>query len=179
MKKILSLFLVFCLTFICSLSSFAASELNSIPEKPVNFGNPVEVRTYYDEESKSNVTERIYFVPTKQGATLRDKSGAGWYKNEKEILWNNSSTTATTYYVKGYFKWGDGKVSVSSATKGFENLPSSAKVSNESFDYGTDRYAGIGSKNAYIRWSFRAKTPISLSSEYSILLRVSENGNLI
>ena len=48
----------------------------------IDFGEPIEVRTYEDE-NEYTVVEKTYFVAGQEGITPYDKSGNGWYKNEK------------------------------------------------------------------------------------------------
>lgn len=173
MKKILSLFLVFCLTFICSLSSFAASEPNSIPEKPVNYGNPVEVRTYYDEELDGIVTERIYFVPDEPGISLYDYAGAGYCKKEKTFHW--SSGEVMTYYAQGYFRWAtDMGVEVSEETGGYENLPQNCSVISENVTTST---GGWSTKNASVTYKLRTRSAVSDGRNFTVTITVDENGN--
>lgn len=175
MKKILSVFLVLCLTFICSLSSFAAIEPNSISEEPVNFGNPVEVRTYYDEESKSTVTERIYFVPDESGATpysSGDKTGSGWFKNEKTHVWN--AGTRMTYYAKGYFKWKDGNISVSNPSGGYGNMPPKCSVRSEDVSTGS---GGLFTKNASVTYTLKTNSDIGDVRTFKVTIKVDANGN--
>lgn len=175
MKKILSLFLVLCLTFICSLSSFAATEPNNIPEKPVNYGNPVDVRTYYDEELGSTVTERIYFVPSESGVapySFGDKTGEGWFKNEKTANWNSGARM--TYYAEGYFKWKDGNISVSNASGGYDNMPPKCSVRSEDVSTGS---GGLFTKNAYVTYKLTVNGDMGTVRNLSVTIKVDANGN--
>lgn len=125
---------------------------------------------------KSVVIERLYFY-SNSGSTARDKSGTGWYKNEKTYKW--SSGTETTYYAQGFFTWGDGEVSVSSPTGNINNVPSSVTISNKNTSSGTGKYGYLFNNFAYVTFSCKAENQIGIVNNFSVTIRISESGNSI
>lgn len=175
MKKLSTLVMTVIILFttLSPLQGYAAQK-----SEPADYGKPVEVRTYQEEDG-STVTEKIYFVPdtANGGISLYSTSGSGWYKNEKQHTWG--SGTVMTYYAKGYFTWGNGNVRVSSPSGSVSGVPSTAKVSNRITTSGTGKYAGIFNKYAYVTFSFSVTNLIGLTSNYSVTVRVSQSGNNI
>ena len=154
-------------------SLFYAEEVKTPPS---DFGTPIEINTY--EEEDVTVVEKIYFVADENNSSLsRAKSGCGWYKNEKTYKW--SSGTVMTYYAQGYFVWGNGEVSVSSASGGVNNVPSTVTVNSEKTTSGTGKYAWIFNDFAYVTYKLKVTNMIGISSDFSVTIRVSESGNLI
>lgn len=174
-KKLVAMLL--CLSMVIAASATVNA---SASETVIDYGDPIEVLTYIDEDG-CQVTERIYFKPDNNstGITLFSSSGSGWYKNEKELTWDNGLSRSTYYYAEGYFKWGDGDVSVSNASGGWDYIPSNATTSNRSLTSGTGRYVGIFNKYAYVTFSFTVTNVIGLSRDCSVTIRISESGNNI
>ncbi|MDE7130750.1 MAG: hypothetical protein K2O65_02990 [Lachnospiraceae bacterium] len=140
---------------------------------PTDFGSPISVTTYTDNDG-SVITERIYFY-SDSASTLRDKSGSGWYKNEKTKEWSDGTTT---YYAQGYFVWGDGEVSVSSPSGGASDVKG-ITLSNKNLSSGTGKYGYLFNNYAYVTYSFKATNIVGLSDNYSVTIRISESGNAI
>ena len=140
---------------------------------PADFGEPVNVITY-EEEDGVIVTESIYFY-SDSSSTLRDKSGSGWYKNEKTKKWSDGTTT---YYAQGFFVWGDGEVSVSNCSGGASEV-SGITISNAKVIHGTGKYGQLFNNYAYVTYSATFTNPLSISQELSVTIRVSESGNAI
>lgn len=175
MKKLSTLVMTVIILFttLSPLQGYAAQK-----SEPTDYGKPVEVKTYQEEDG-STVTEKIYFVPdtAKGGISLYSTSGSGWYKNEKQQTW--SSGKVMTYYAKGYFTWGNGNVRVSLPSGSVSGVPSNVTISNRKTSSGTGKYAGVFNKYAYVTFSFSAKNFIGLTSNYSVTVRVSQSGNNI
>lgn len=72
----------------------------SIPVAPTDFGLPISVTTYEDEEG-CVVTERIYFY-SDTSSKLRGKSGEGWYRNEKTHEWKAGAVTTYCIGIWGF-----------------------------------------------------------------------------
>lgn len=177
MKHLISLVLgiVMCLTL--AIPAFALSTDPVTPEEPKDYGDPVHETTYYDEDIDAEVTERIYFVPG-DSITYDGKSGNGWYKNEKTFHWGASTNTTTTF-AKGYFVWGDGEVSVSSPSGGYDWFPSASTITKEELSSGTGKYGYVFNNFAYVTYTFKFTAEMGGSYDNSVTIRVSESGNLI
>lgn len=169
-KKIISLIIIITVALSPMANVYAAEY---IQEQQVDFGAPIKVISYVDEDGY-HVTERTYF---KADSLQRDKSGSGTFRNEKDFNWSDGSVT--TYWAQGYFTWGDGDVSVSRATGGCSKLPEKCTVSNKKTEDGTGRYAGVFNKYAYVTFSCTFKNVIYETSNRSVTIRVSESGNTI
>lgn len=171
--KVLScLTAILAVLFSSHVSLYASPDSNKrVP--PDDFGSPVNVITYIDDDG-CTVTEKMYLVLDEK--QTRDKSGSGWYKNEKTKEWTGGSTS--TYYAQGYFTWGDGDVSVTSASGGISSV-SGITISNRSTTSGTGRYGYLFNKYAYVTFSCTATNSIGLSQDFSVTIRVSESGNTI
>lgn len=146
------------------------------PTAPGDFGAPVSVTTYEDENG-CTITERLYFYSDSKTAA-RDKSGEGWYKNEKTYTWDGDGRV-TTYYAQGYFVWGNGEVSVSNESGGISNLPDYATVSDEKTVTEYGQYALIFNHYAAAKYSCTLTTPFGLKQNLSVTIRISESGNAI
>lgn len=176
MKRIISSIMAVAFAFTLAaypLTNVSAAE--SIPPAPDDFGDPISVTTYVEEDG-SIVTERIYFYSEAGSNLLRDTSGYGWYRNEKEHEWTSGSVT--TYYAQGYFVWGNGDVSVSSPSGGASQV-SGITLSNQSLTSGTGRYAFIFNKYAYVTYSFTTTTQYNRTANFSVTIRISQSGNNI
>lgn len=167
-RSIVTLALVFVLFPVAHVN---AEESVSLP--PTDFGEPVNVVTYEDEDG-AIVTERIYFY-SDSSSTLRDKSGSGWYKNEKTKKWSDGTTT---YYAQGFFVWGDGKVSVSNCSGGASDV-SGITISNAKVTHGTGKYGQLFNNYAYVTYSATFTNPLGIPQDLSVTIRVSESGNTI
>lgn len=177
MKKCLSIIISLCVLFSLCAHAFAADDYAPAPEAPSDFGEPLQETTYCDEDG-NQITERVYFVPD-VGTTFDGKSGRGWYKNEKEHHFNNSNNFVTKYYAQGYFVWGDGAVSVSSPSGGYDKLPSGWEVVTEDVSTGTGKYGAIFNNYAYVAYKLIIKSNIGSTQDLSVTIRVSESGNTI
>lgn len=174
-RLFMSMFLSFLMLFMTlsySVNVFA-SEPEDTVSPPDDFGNPISVTTYVDEDG-STVTEKVYIV-IDDGMT-RSKSGSGWYKNEKAEEWAGGGVS--TYYAQGFFTWGDGDVSVSNASGGISSV-SGITVSNSDTSSCTGRYGYVFNKFAYVTFSCTVTNPLGMSQDLSVTIRVSESGNTI
>ncbi len=165
-------FLIVFMTFSNSIQAFAIEEETSFGP-PEDFGNPVSVTTYIDEDG-SAVIEKAYVVLDDRMS--RSKSGSGWYKNEKIKEWVGGSVS--TYYAQGYFTWGDSDVSVSNISGGISSV-SGITISNRKTSSGTGKYGYLFNKFAYVTFSCTATNPAGMSHDLSVTIRVSESGNTI
>lgn len=148
-----------------------------------DYGEPINVTTYVDEETGCVITERLYFCPDTTEydnvmVSVRSASGSGWFKNEKEIKWAGSDNKST-YYAQGYFTWGNGNVSVSNESGGIDYIPSLQSISNEETKTGHGQYLGIFNNYATVTYSFTMTSAVGMSTDYSVTVRVSESGNQI
>lgn len=173
LKKIITgiVTLSFVLTMLPTINVQAAE---TTPITPTDFGEPISVTTYVEEDG-STITERLYFCPDNSSLS-RDKSGAGWYKNEKTKKWTSGETT--TYYAEGYFMWGDSDVEVISPN-GNASEVSNVTLSNQSLEYGKGKYGYLFNDFAYVTYSFTTTTEFGISNDLSVTIRVSESGNAI
>lgn len=182
MKKLLTLMLSLILVFSISMPICAASEPTQPAQTeqpaPLNFGDPISETSYYDEELGATVTECTYFVPDKSISTFDDKSGRGWYKNERTYYWTASDKETKTY-AQGYFIWGDGAVSVSNETGGYDYFPSNSTITEEGLSSGTGKYGFVFNNFAYVTYTFKFTTQFGGKFDYSVTIRVSESGNAI
>lgn len=182
MKRLISFFLTFALLASLSIPVLAFNpeniESDIIPPEPNDYGEPIKESTYYDEDIEATITERTYFVPD-AAFTFSDKSGSGWFKNEKTYYgWTGNAST--TYYAKGYFTWGDGKSSVSNWSGGYDWLPDNFKVTSEEVTHGTGQYGYVFNNFAYVTYDLLVYSAYGASGkEFSVTIRVSENGNPI
>lgn len=174
MKKVLSILFASIIMFI----SMPACQSKAAERAPSDFGDPIKVLEYDDEEG-NHVVERIYFVPANSSAiSLYDNtSGEGWYKSEKEHTWDGYGTM--TYYAQGYFVWGDGDVTCTEMSGGVENVPSNVKISKKTTTGGSGRYGFVFNKYASVTFSFTATTDYGIEKDFSVMVRVSESGNNI
>lgn len=178
MKKFIKVLAVALVMFSTTLTTTAQAAVKESTIVPKNFGEPIEVNTY-EEEDGSIVTEKIYFLPDagSSGIMPLSKSGKGWYKNEKIHKWGNG--TKMKYYAQGYFTWGNGKASVKNASGGVSNVPSKIKVSNKKTTTSTGQYAWVFNHYAQVNFSFTTTNQIGLQNDFSVTIRVSESGNMI
>jgi hypothetical protein len=175
-RLLMCMFLTFLMVFMplsYSINAFAA-ETEDMVSPPDNFGEPISVTTYIDDDGFA-VTEKVYVVL--DDGMARSKSGAGWYKNEKTKEWESGSVS--TYYAQGYFTWGDGDVSVSYASGSISSSGSNITVSNRNTSSGTGRYGYVFNKYAYVTFSCTATNAAGMSQDLSVTIRVSESGNTI
>ena len=155
-----------------------------VPAAPANyeveFGDPIRILEYVDEYG-NEVTEKIYFCPiagTSGSISFLDaddsidvsgSGGAGWYQNEKKL--DNSRDQPTYIYVKAYFTWKDGDVSVSNASGWVEGLASGVKVISESVTTGTDSALFTG-KYAYAKYSLTTQNLMTIKQNDSVAVKV-------
>lgn len=172
-RKLLSFILAFSILMGCTMPTFAYETSNQIATPSNNLGKLVDEKSYYDDATDSTVTERIYFTPDLSGPTSRAVSGKGWYTNEISQVW--SGRTAK-YYVKAYFKWGSGKISVSNPTKWQSNHPSDIKIVSDSVSTNVNWhwFHDCG----YVKRTIKFKNFIGNYYERTITMRVnSTNGS--
>lgn len=179
-RKLLSMVLV-CVMVLSLCVTASAAGVSGIPAEPKDYGDPIRESTYLDEEIGAIVTERSYFVPDQTGITTFAKSGRGWYKNEKTFSWSGAPEghETTTIYAKGYFVWGDGDVSVSSPSGGYDYMSPLATINKSKTTSGTGKYAGLFNKYAYVTYDLAFTNVVGIKKSYSVTIRVSESGNLI
>lgn len=150
-------------------------EMENVPSAPEDFGEPISVTTYVAEDGHT-VTERVYFYSDNGSNLLRDKSGSGWYRNEKSEEWKSGNKT--TYFAQGYFEWGDGKVIVAWPTGGASEV-NGITISNENTESGIGKYGLVFNEYAYVTYSCTATSMWGKSTNLSVTIRVSESGNTI
>ena len=184
MRKLLAFILTLVTTSLLCVSAVAVDgenmENSLVP--PVDYGNPIQETTYFDEDLNATVTERMYFVPDSISAYGSDV-GSGWCKKEKTFTWGDRKTT-TTYYAEGYFRWGDGDVSVSQPRGGYDYIPSNWYVESQDTEDGTGHYAQIFNKYAYVKYDLviienDSIFPGNNAKSFSVTCRISESGNPI
>lgn len=172
-KRFISLVLAMVMVFaLLPIENVSAAEMKEISVE--EFGTPISTTTYYDQDLDCTVTEKMFFLPD---SNARTSSGAGTFRNEKTFEW--SSGTISTYYAQGYFTWGNGNVSVTNPTGGIINVPSQCSVSNPQITHGTGRYGLIFNKYAYVTFSCTVTSVLSMSTDLSVTVRISESGNAI
>ena len=173
-KKILTMSLFALTLFTLPLTTKASTEKESLVvnqnKEPKTYGTPISESSYTDENG-AKITEQIYFVPantnTNSICSVCDSSsvsGEGWYKKERTHEWN--SKTKMKYWVKGYFKWGNGKVSLTKSSKGISNVPKKVKLSN----------VVKSNSNNSVKLSFTATTPAGNKQKFSVKIKVTSRG---
>lgn len=181
MKKAISLFVSVAMMTCLFVPAFADSA-----EEPV-FGEPIQVISYVDENG-NNVVEKIYFAPDagSDGLTvspngdvsvMAEASGSGWYQKEKKI---SSTKDKVTIYVKAYFVWGYGDVSVSNEDGWYEGIDANSytKVTRTDVTKGTGRFVGIFNKYAYAEYYIAMTSYIGSTWSETVRVTVSESGNV-
>ena len=179
MKRFLSVITALCLLFTICSPAFA-SDAAFVPAEPEDYGDPIQVTTFYDEELEATITQCTYFVPTTSAnsTTYDGKSGEGWYKNVDSFVWNSGAKT--TYYVKGYFKWGNGKSEVSNASGGYDFIPPEYSQRMEKTETGKGQYGFIFNHYSYATYTVSVTEPrTGLPKTFTVTIRVSESGNTI
>lgn len=152
------------------------AEKKSFP--PTDFGKPISTNTYL--ENGVLVSEKIYFVEDisfSSTFTSRSTTKSGWYKNERSHTWSDG--TVMKYYAQGYFRCADGKVSVSSASGGVNNVPAKVTISNKSVTSGTGKYGLLSKKYAYAQYTFTATNYIGNKTNFKAIIKVNEDGDII
>ena len=178
MRILLSVLICLSLTFSMAVNAQADEKVSisqTLTQLPNNRWRTVRVKEYYDEELGCVVTETTEVITNNR---LKSKSGSGTYKNTKEFTWDNN-TSKSSYYAQGYFKWGNGEVSVSSPTGNINNLPANATIEDSNISSGTGKYGFVFNKYAYVTYSCTVKTVVGIKHDLSVSIRISENGNLI
>ncbi|MCI9367726.1 MAG: hypothetical protein HFF19_05535 [Oscillospiraceae bacterium] len=177
MKRVLSVMLAVCMSFTLCSFSYATDDFSFASEPPVDYGDPIQETTYYDEELDAEVTERIYFAPA-ESTMFSEKSGEGWYKNEKTYTGWDNGRKSTTYFVEAYFVWGNGDVSISQSRGGHDWHPSNWEVVSEKVTEGTGQYGWVFNKFAYATYKLDLEW-IGLTKNFEVTIRLSESGNMI
>lgn len=177
MKKILSSFIVSCLIFLCTGSVFAAEELQVSPnEPPIDYGEPISVETYFDEELNAFVTEKSYIVPVKSSTFQRSTDKTIWHKKEKDISTNGGQSTLTIF-AEGQFTYDGTTVSVDpdSVSGGYSGLGPIADDISEDITYGFKNPI-IGYDYAYVTYDFTYYSYGSTKHTYTVTAKVNRNG---
>ena len=175
--KLYAIVLCIVLAFSMAVPAFAAGNEPVIPPEPEDYGEPIQVTSYYDEELGVTVTERTYFVPDQPEISLLAEGGSGWFKKEAIFPWEGDPDTI--FYAQGYFTWGNGDVSVSSPSVGYDQIPRRCTLVSSNESHGTGRYAGIFNKYAYVTHTLTIKNMLNDPRTITVTCRVSESGNLI
>ena len=110
-------------------------------------------------------------------SVLSEKSGSGYYTKEDYAANTNNRLKM---FVKAYFVWGYGDVSVSDATGWYEGLEPGATttISNEKVTTGTGRFAGLFNKYAYAEYYFLTTNRFGAAQQNRVKITVSESGNI-
>lgn len=182
MKKCISLFLA--LAMICALATpaFATDVIpDNVPEVPTDFGDPIDEITYYDENRDAWITERTFFAPDSPEdaiVALNDDGGSGWFQKEYQFRWSGSGKI-TTAFARGYFRWGNGDVSVSNPSGGHDYFPSNLTITGQNVKTGTGRYGLIFNKYAYVTYTLGFINFINNYDAIEVTIRISQSGNNI
>lgn len=145
----------------------------NLNSEPISYGKPISESTYTDKDGVE-VTEKIYFVPTKPRNGMSNSietfdfkkatiSGEGWYKKEKVQKW---SAGETRYWVKGYFVWGNGESKLKNPQYYYTNTGRGVKIKD------------ISKKktNNSLTLSFKATTSFGMTQKLSVSLTVDSKG---
>lgn len=183
MKKILLSILALVMAFALAVPVFATNNDSAgIPEARTDLGELIDEVTYYDEELDATITERTYVLSGAEAGAitpLNDNTSPKWFTKEKIHQWSGSGKT-TTIYAKGYFSWGNGDVSVSNATGGYDYFPPSLTIVNAGPAVtGTGRYGLIFNKYAYVTYTVNYINFMNNAQSLSVTIRISESGNNI
>lgn len=171
LRKITTLIMSCMVMVIGTTTAFAFDTIN----EPENWGNPVSQRQYEDENG-TVILEKIYFDPDEEGIYTLSTSGKGQYKNEKTFLWDNGLSPSTTIYAQGYFVWGNGNVTVSNESGGYNYMPSSANITTNNAVPGT---GGFITKNAFVDYTLTFTNVLGTRSSYTVTIKVSANGSVV
>lgn len=186
-KKNLCLVISSILLLFLITPAFAIETTPQNPTEEFDLGELVQVINYVDEDGNDRV-QKIYFNPDpgSEGlsidsngniSVLAETSGSGYYTKEDYV---NATDQGMKKYVRAYFVWGYGDVSVSNPTGWCTGLEpgSSVTVSQEKTDTGTGRFAGVFNKYAYAEYSFFTNNMWGQSRFHSIKITVSQSGNV-
>lgn len=142
--------------------------------EPIYYGKPISESTYTDKEG-TEITENIYFVPTKTANSLQNHtmwlndipvmSGEGWYKKEKVHKWKGGAGE-TRYWVKGYFVWGNGESKLKTPQYGCKSTGKYIKITNENRSKTSNS----------LKYSFTASNVVSRKQKLSVSLKVNSKG---
>lgn len=83
MKKFVSWLMVICFVFL-SAGMVYASDIPSTSDDtpPLDYGDPVRVETYYDEDSDAFITKKFYVSPIVSNNSLERWTTSAWFKEE-------------------------------------------------------------------------------------------------
>lgn len=146
----------------------------NLNSEPISYGKPISESTYTDKDG-TEITEKIYYVPTKSANSLQnhamlfgdrsEMSGEGWYKKEKVHKWVGGAGT-TRYWVRGYFVWGNGKSKLKTPQYGYKNTGKYIKITDENKSKTSNS----------LKYSFKASNVVSRKQKLSVSLKVNSKG---
>jgi len=170
-KKIISLMLVLVLAI--SIFPVNALAVNDERAKEILISSDS-----YVDEAGNLITDRLYFEPVSSGPMTRGASGSGYYRQEKNITWDGGSNVSVIW-VKAYFVWGNGDVSVSSASTGTSGyVPTGGSLNYKSLTTGTGQFLGLFNKYAYAEAKYERVSVFGIRTEFTVRIQVSESGNV-
>ncbi len=177
MKKFVSWLMVICFVFL-STGMVYASDIPSTSDDtpPLDYGDPVRVETYYDEESDAFITKKFYVSPIASNNSLERWTTSAWFKEEDTWVSSNGTGPSITYYAEGRFAWGDGDIIVTLPEGGNDCSIASLEVSDEKVTSGTKKPL-IGKKYAYVTYSFKTKNKLNQFTSHSVTVKVDTEGN--
>lgn len=169
--------MVICFVFL-STGIVYASDIPSAAEDtpPRDYGDPVRVETYYDEESDAFITKRFYVSPIVSNNSLERWTTSAWFKEEDTWTSANGEGSSINYYAEGRFAWGDGDIIVTLPEGGNDCSIASLEVSDEKVTSGTKKPL-IGKKYAYVTYKFKTKHTLGSTNSFSVTVKVDTEGN--
>ena len=173
MKRILSSLIVTCLVFLCTGIVFAADE-SKLSEEPIDYGEPISVETYYDEEVGDWVTEKSYIAWGNSSAQRGSIDNPLYHKKVKYIPLDGG-VNSLEFYAEGMFTWGD-SLSVDSADGGHSKLGPLATEGEEEITDGVKSPA-IGYDYAYVTYKFRYCTSGNTWHSATVTAKVNRKGS--
>jgi len=118
----------------------------------------------------------VYEKITGTPIDFRNISGSAHLRKSDTYTW--SAGTVMTYYVEGDFTWDDDAdyISVSNARGDVYNVPSTVSISNRDLDIDYGQYFFFFNNYVDVEFSFTATNLLGISQNFSISIRVSQEG---
>ena len=167
-KKLIVLLMVFVLGF-SSVGAYARENRESKDTEIV-----YSETEYYDEGLGCTVYEKISVIPN----NTRGISGSGSIRKLKRHTW--AGGTVMTYYVEGDFEWDDDLdyINVSNYRGDIYGVPPAVTVSNRSIDVEYGTYFFFFNNYVDVSFSFTTTDALWMTNDFSVTLRVSQEGEL-
>ena len=169
--KRLSVFVMVCVIGFNSVGVYA-QDYNESESKEIVYSET----EYYDQKLGCDVLEKVTIIPVSNNT--RGISGSAHVTKTKRHTW--AGGTVMTYYVEGDFEWDDDTdyISVSNCRGDVYGVPAAVTVSNRNIevDYGT--YFFFFNEYVDVSFSFTTTDVLWMTNDFSVSLRVSQEGQI-